>query len=148
MNPIRSMRVTQHVRGLTICDMRNGRFGRRDTGNQVIGWHISTVVADLNQDHHYDLRRWDLGVGCGGCFLPPSGRRGNSYRHRNSRDRCGEEYILVTQGGSPRASGAQQVADRRCIVRPRWKCRFVFATVIRLDPLIAVGHVLRLWVDS
>jgi hypothetical protein len=81
-------------------------------------------------------------------LAPPPGRRGNFYRHRHSRNRCGEEYIPVTQGGCARASGAQQVADRRFPLQSRGEWRFDFGNVSGFDLLIAVGRVLLLWVEA
>ena len=149
MNPIRSMGMTQHVCGLAAGFIWNDCFERRDAGNQVIGWHLSTVVVYSNQGRRHDLRRWDLRSRMRGIFLGPSaGRRGNSYMYPNSRNRCGEEYIPVTPGGYQRVSGAQQVTDRRCMIRFRWECRFDFDNVIRLGHLIAVGRIHRLRVAT
>ena len=43
-------------------------------------------------------------------------------------------------------SRAQQITDRRCMIRSRWECRVDFGNVIRGDYLIAVGRRLPLWV--
>jgi len=66
----------------------------------------TTIITMISDDGIW-------GVGCEGFFFPPPGRGRNSYIHRNSGDRFGEVYILVVRDKCPRASGAQQVTDRR-----------------------------------
>ena len=70
----------------------------------------------------------------------------NFYIHRNSRDWFGDVCVPVARDRCPRASDAQQLSDRRCMIRSRWECRVDFDDISCLDHLIAVSRVLLLWV--
>ncbi len=45
-----------------------------------------------------------------------------SYAHHDSGDRFGTIYSSCT-GWMREVSRAQQITDRRCTIRSRWKCR-------------------------
>lgn len=57
----------------------------------------------------------------------------NFYIHLNSRDWFGEVCVPVARDRCPRASDAQQLSDRRCIVRSRWECGVDFDDISGLN---------------